>query len=253
MNQRADEIRKRLAKRRRQYPMNNNNETDKKLIEYDHHIDDDQSVFHSETSTTIHPLWNKEVFFMKILGSALIILIVAILYQTPSPIFDKVKSSIQVTMEKEFQFAAVGNWYEAKFGKPLALFPTAPEPSVVPVDKEVSQPVAGKVLAQFADDGRGIILETGSGVEVEAMTEGRVIFAGKQEDIGNTVIIQHPDKSESWYGKLEEITVKPYEKVPSGKIVGTVSNRQDSTVGEFYFAIKQGDKFIDPIQVMNFD
>ncbi|CAM3936483.1 M23 family metallopeptidase [Lederbergia lenta] len=253
MNQRADEIRKRLARRRKQYPMNNNSELHKHPTIHERDIDEEQSIFHSEPDTTIHPLWNKELFFMKILGSALIVLIVAIIYQTPSPMFEQARSSVQVTMEKEFQFAAVGKWYEGKFGKPLALFPTAPEQSVATPDKEVLQPVAGKVLAQFADDGRGIILETSSGVEVEAMTEGRIIFAGKQEDIGNTVIIQHPDKSESWYGKLDEITVKPYEKVSSGKTVGTVSTGQDGTVGEFYFAIKREDKFIDPIQVMNFD
>ncbi|MEK3890582.1 M23 family metallopeptidase [Bacillus sp. FSL K6-3431] len=255
MNQRANEIRKRLASRRRQYPLNKDNKIPEKPIIYDHDIDEEQSVFQSEPGTSFHPLWNKEVFFMKILGSALLVLIVAIVYQSPSSFFENARSRVEIVMEKEFQFAAVGKWYEERFGKPLALLPVGTQDETVSTShkENYAQPVSGEVLAQFADDGRGITLETGSGAEVGAMTEGTVIFAGKQEGIGNTVIIQHPDQSESWYGRLDKITVKPRDKVASGKIVGTVSKGKDGTAGEFYFAIKQENKFIDPIQVMNFD
>lgn len=253
MSHRADDIRKRIARRRKHYggpkKARLTSYHSYEPSEYDDHFTD----LHEQGS--FHPLWNKELFLLKIFSSAILLLIIAIMFQSPSSAFEKARSVVKKTMETEYQFAAAADWYEKKFGKPLALMPGK---SVGTVDNQTEKPnyaapVSGKILEEFSGDGRGIMLETGTGAEVEAMTGGVVLFAGKKEDIGNTVIIQHPDQSESWYGKLDVILVKPLEKVNSGKIVGTVSNREDNTAGEFYFAIKQGTEFIDPIQVMKFE
>ena len=37
---------------------------------------------------------------------------------------------------------------------------------------------------------------------VEAMSEGIVRYVGKRDDTGNTVIIQHADGTETWYGHI---------------------------------------------------
>ncbi|HEY2421466.1 MAG TPA: M23 family peptidase, partial [Neobacillus sp.] len=65
----------------------------------------------------------------------------------------------------------------------------------------------------------------------------------------------HPDKTEAWYGNLADINVNLYEKVEKAKIVGTVSDSTSdaTTKGKYYFAIKKGDHFIDPIQVIRFE
>ena len=112
---------------------------------------------------------------------------------------------------------------------------------------------SARVLTNFSTDGRGVLIETKYDEAVEAMSGGRVVFAGKKNDLGNTVIIQHSDMTESWYGNLETIDVSQYEEVKTGKKVGTVSNKENGRSGEFYFAIKQGKKFIDPIQVIKFE
>ncbi|MBS4208965.1 M23 family metallopeptidase [Bacillus sp. FJAT-50079] len=254
MNERANEIRKRLAKRRKQYPVYRDARVSNISDAYDYEHDVDQAIFQSEPDTSFHPLWNRNVFILKILMSAALVLIAAIIYESPSPTLDKARTAITTTMKKEFQFAAVSHWYEGTFGKPLALFPTSNQEQVALDSKEMSYslPVSGKILEGFSDDHQGIIIETGSDAEVEAMTEGTVIFAGKQADTGNTVIVQHPDQTKSWYGKMDEIVVKPYEKVSAGKVLGTVSS-DDGGKGQFYFAIKQEDQFIDPIQVMSFE
>ncbi|MFL6558418.1 MAG: peptidoglycan DD-metalloendopeptidase family protein [Bacillus sp. (in: firmicutes)] len=78
---------------------------------------------------------------------------------------------------------------------------------------------------------------------------------GVKEGIGNTVIIQHSDKSETWYGNLADVKVKLYEYVDKRSVVGTVSTSagEDKTKGKYYFAIKKDDNFIDPIQVIRFE
>ncbi|MBS4222572.1 M23 family metallopeptidase [Lederbergia citrea] len=255
MSRRANDIRKQIAKRRKLNYSSRENSFFQEPAVFRDEDGIEKSVYESVPDESIHPLWNRNLFLLKILCSAALVLLVAIIFKSPSPAFEQVRSSVKASMEKEFQFAAVSNWYEGKFGKPLALLPEKNTENPVHSSEQVDYavPVSGKILAQFSDDGRGIILETGTGAEVKTMTGGIVVFAGNKEDIGHTVIIQHPDQSESWYGKLDAISVKPREKVEAGKIIGTVSSGKEGKVGEFYFAIKQENEFIDPIQVMNFE
>ncbi|HJV31861.1 MAG TPA: M23 family metallopeptidase, partial [Bacillales bacterium] len=154
-------------------------------------------------------------------------------------------------------FATVTNWYEDKFGKPLALLPfnEKKQPAEKVSEQEYAVPASGRVVENFVKNGQGVMIETGKGTQVKAINEGMVKFAGNWEGLGKTVIIQHADKTESWYGDLEEIKVNSYEYIEKGKEVGTVSasNSEDKTKGSYYFAFKKGDNFIDPIQVIHFE
>ncbi|MFD1705571.1 peptidoglycan DD-metalloendopeptidase family protein [Siminovitchia sediminis] len=251
MSHRVNKIKKRIAKRRRL-----NGRMTEKPYEYipQTPVDDvDENRHIYEPKPAIHPLWRKEIFIFKMLSSAVLVLLIAILYQSSSSRFDQVRSWVNDAMEKEFQFAAVSDWYESQFGKPLVLFPDPnQEPSVQQVIREdYALPVGAKITEGFSHDGRGIIIETEKDFAVKAGADGVVIFSGKKEDIGHTVIIQHSDRSESWYGKLNETSIKPHERVKGGQVIGTVSSNDNH--GEYYFAIKQEDTFIDPIQVMNLD
>ncbi|MGR3765203.1 peptidoglycan DD-metalloendopeptidase family protein [Rossellomorea sp. NS-SX7] len=262
MGNRADEIRKRIAKRKKTNKMTNQ----RGYTNGSYFLPSDEERYGAERYSSyeggpppegFHPLFKKETFMMKILGAGIMVLITAIMFKSPSPVFDEAKSVVNRTMETEFQFAAISSWYEDQFGKPLALLPGGTEDkdsSSVVNTEEYARPASGKVVENFKANGQGIMLETGFGEDVAAMKGGLIIFAGKKDKLGNTVVIQHEDKSESWYGHLESIEVNQYEYVDKGSAVGKVSTSGESDVsGEFYFAIKMGDEFIDPIQVISFD
>ncbi|MFL6562842.1 MAG: peptidoglycan DD-metalloendopeptidase family protein [Bacillus sp. (in: firmicutes)] len=205
-----------------------------------------------------HPLFKKEVFFFKILSSVLLFLVIAILFRNQSVTFEPAREVVMKTMDQEFKFAVVSNWYESKFGKPLALLPFSEDDSVGKkevVEKEFSVPAMGKILENFEKNGQGIMIETGKGASVQTINDGIVTFAGVKEETGKTVIIQHADKTETWYGNLNEIKVNLYEYIEKRTVVGTVSVSagEDKTKGKYYFAIKKGDDFIDPIQVIRFE
>ncbi|WP_244943854.1 M23 family metallopeptidase [Siminovitchia fortis] len=253
MSHRANKIRKRIAKRRRA-----SGRIMEKPNEYmydvpDYFSDDDRNIY--EPKTTLHPLWRKEIFMLKLLSSIALILIVGILFQSSSPAFDDARSIVKKAMGKEFQFAAVANWYENQFGKPLVLFPNERKDEGIQLGQEgdYALPVGAKISEGFSHDGRGVMFQTESAAEVKAAADGVVIFSGKKEDIGQTVIIQHSDHTESWYGKMGQAEVKPHEHVKGGQVIGTVSPNEDENYGEYYFAIKKEDEFVDPIQVMNLD
>ncbi len=251
MNKRAREIRKRIEKRKRQRPTRYDasrqpllDVTDEErygqpVITYDRYSMDDK-----------HPLFRKEVFLFKTFLSVCLVLVTAIAFKNPSTTLEPVRTFVKNTMEQEFQFAAVSKWYEKQFGEPLALLPTEKKKASQSKTQQYAVPASGRVLENFEKNGQGVMIETKSSAPVEAMNEGIVVFAGTKDKLGKTVIIQHADGSESWYGNLGTITVKLYDFVETGKEVGTAMNHANESKGVFYFAIKQGDHFIDPIQVI---
>ena len=173
--------------------------------------------------------------------------------------FAPARDFVMKTMDQDFKFATVSKWYEDQFGKPLALLPFTEDDKQSGkniVEKDHDVPVfSGKVLENFEKNGQGIMIETVKGAPVEAMNEGNVVFAGVKEGTGKTVIIQHPDQTQTTYGNLDEIKVSLYEFIATETVVGTASEStgEDKTKGTYYFAIKKGDDFIDPIQVIRFE
>ena len=260
-----EEIRRRIAKRKKE--QGSASKSPEHHMAWPGNGDDEKFDFHY-TSPSVenggdegHPLFKKEVFFFKILASVLLFLVVAILFRNHTATFDPARDFITSQMDKDFKFATVSNWYEDKFGKPLALLPFSGEdkPSGKTVAEEdtknFSVPAMGKILENFEKNGQGIMIETGKGAAVQSINDGWVEFAGIKEGLGKTVIVQHSDGSETWYGNLEEVKVNLYDHIDKRTVVGTVSasTGEDKSKGKYYFAIKKGDDFIDPIQVIRFD
>jgi stage IV sporulation protein FA len=256
-----EEIRRRIAKRKNDTGATSVKSPDRQIA---WPSDDEKYGFNQFTSSGSsngddgHPLFKKEVFFFKILSSVLLFLVIAILFRNHSATFEPARDVVMKTMDKDFKFATVSNWYESKFGKPLALLPFSEKDQTGKkevVEKEFSVPAMGKILENFEKNGQGIMIETGKGASVQTINDGIVTFAGVKEGLGKTVIIQHSDATETWYGNLDQIKVKLYEYIDKRKVVGTVSVSagEDKNKGKYYFAIKKGDDFIDPIQVIRFE
>ena len=249
MDDRRKDIRNRIAKRRKvnDSPVVSSTwtEIDKEnpyeIESYDGYSDKD------------HPLFKKEYFFFKILVSICLFLVVAVMFKHPSVRLDSARSFVTENMNQEFQFASVSSWYENTFGKPIAFLPAESNTETVESGEEYAMPVSGEITQTFEANGEGIIMETSIGSKVESINEGVVIFAGEKEGIGKTVVIQHANKSESWYGQLETIDVKLYDLVKKGKEVGQVTVSEDGSKGRFYLAIKENNAFVDPKKVISFD
>lgn len=255
-----EEIRRRIAKRKKE--MGTQEKSPIRQIEWP---GDDESYGFNYSSSSAgsdgeggHPLFKKEVFFFKVLASVLLFLVVAILFRNHTATLDPARDAIVKTMDKDFKFATVSKWYEDKFGKPLALLPFTDSDKTGKkevVENNSAVEVSGRLLENFKKNGQGIMIETQKGAGVQAINDGFVRFAGVKDGLGNTVIIQHSDGSETWYGNLDAIKVKLYDFVEKKTVVGSVSSSsgEDKTKGKYYFAIKKGDDFIDPIQVIRFE
>ncbi len=258
MGNRADDLRKRMAKRKRDRSLETERIKPQKQLPNLSFTDEEKfggGDFHSYEAGGgggggSHPLFKPDVFMFKLLIGACLVLVSAIVFKNDSPPFEKVQQVVSSTFEEDFQFAMISKWYGDQFGDPLSLIKT-PDQQAPAAEKVFTAPASGKVLETFEDNGQGVMVETSSDL-VEVMNEGTVVEIGEKEDSGLTVVVLHDDTTKSWYGNLEKAEVSLYDFVESGTAVGKIKTDKDQK-GTYYFAIKKGDQFIDPIQVISFD
>ncbi|WP_066365547.1 peptidoglycan DD-metalloendopeptidase family protein [Neobacillus fumarioli] len=254
----ADEIRRRIAKRKKSKESSVNGHDQHIIWPGDSEYEFPTYTSDNGTNDENHPLFRKEVFFFKFLASVLLFLAVAILFRNHSATLAPVRDFVTRSMDTDFKFAVVSDWYEKKFGKPLALLPFSQDDQkgkTEVVQTEYAVPAMGKILENFQKNGQGIMIETQKGAAVQVIKDGFVNFAGVKDGLGKTVIVQHSDGSETWYGNLADIKVNLYQKIKNRTVVGTVSTSpdEDPTKGKYYFAIKKDDHFVDPSKVIRFE
>lgn len=69
----------------------------------------------------------------------------------------------------------------------------------------------------------GVKLSVGSNYPVPVINEGMVTFIGEKENYGNTVIIENLDGVEIWYGNINTTSLKLYDYVEKGSLLGEVN------------------------------
>ncbi len=195
--------------------------------------------------------FRKEAFLLKVLAAAVLFVGTAVVFRMPAGQMQGAREAVASVMEEEMQFAFVADWYEKNFGKPLVFLPSEPgvDESVSEVNGEgqYAVPAAGQVLESFEENGEGIIMGLEVNSKPAAVEEGLVIFAGKKETSGNTLVIQHKDGSESWYGNLTSMEPQLYDAVSKGEKLGTADG------DKLFFAIKMDKVFVNPDQVISFE
>ncbi|MCL7748114.1 M23 family metallopeptidase [Halalkalibacter alkaliphilus] len=201
-----------------------------------------------------------DFFLFRLMASVCIFLMTAILFQSTVPQAEGAKRFVQQTYEQEIQFAAVANWYENQFGRPLALVPVNQDMAQSDPNEQVEMvyavPASGTISQDFEHDGRGILIETGMNAEIEAVKGGQVSKVGADDEGGNlgkTVTVKHYDGTEAVYGMLDKVEVNLYDHIQPGYKIGLVSTNEEAQKGVFYFALKDGDQYINPSEVISFD
>ncbi|QVK16951.1 peptidoglycan DD-metalloendopeptidase family protein [Mycoplasmatota bacterium] len=96
----------------------------------------------------------------------------------------------------------------------------------------------------------GMIIETAYSAPVESSVAGMVIRIYRDEDLGKVVVIQDILGREYHYGYLDTIEVGLYRSVEYGDILG-LGRLTDDMNGEYYLAIKDGNEFLDVLDVVN--
>jgi murein DD-endopeptidase MepM/ murein hydrolase activator NlpD len=94
----------------------------------------------------------------------------------------------------------------------------------------------------------GIDLKAAYGAEVPAAASGTVSFAGEQGGYGLTVMVDHPNGTQTRYAHLSSLAVKPGEEVAKGSLVGRVGSSGRSTGPHLHFEVLVAGRAVDPAQ-----
>ncbi|SFA68974.1 stage IV sporulation protein FA [Lentibacillus halodurans] len=203
-------------------------------------------VFTDHTVSSKHSNRRISGFAVKGILSAMLFFAAALLFQTDSELFTEPKKWTANALTEEFPFARVNQWYQETFGTPMALSSQSADDG-----QALAFPVNGTVSESFQANGKGIMLTPEEETDVSALQGGVVTFAGNDQELGKTVIVQHADNSETVYGNLSSIDVHLYQFVDSSQKLGVFSPDADNK--NVYFAIEQNDSYVDPVQVIQVD
>ncbi|WP_026771116.1 MULTISPECIES: M23 family metallopeptidase [Sediminibacillus] len=245
------QIRKNIAKRKREHPLNQSL-PDKQAVTPFPQEEEKHGYLPFTPSQGTSPGTRKESFaaslMLKGILAGVLFFGVSMIHQLEASWSERPKQWTTEAFTEEFPFASVNAWYQSKFGNPLAMVPDQEEteelPAVLPVNGTVSQ--------SFQSTGEAIRIAADEKSEVVAVKDGTVIFAGNKPDTGKTVIVQHADRSKSIYGYLTNIDVYQYQFIGDNHVIGQF----DPVKGEkqdIYFAIQKNNQFLDPVQVMQVD
>jgi len=91
----------------------------------------------------------------------------------------------------------------------------------------------------------GVKLEVSTSYLVPVLEEGLVVFVGEKENYGDVIIVQGMDGVDIWYGNMANTSVKLYDYVEKGTLLGEVN---DNTL---YLVYSKDDKFLNYEEYLN--
>ena len=130
-----------------------------------------------------------------------------------------------------FSFAKVKEFYNKYLGGVDSLNKVVKNTTLV-----FNETLTYKSKSKYLD---GVKLEVSTNYLVPIIKEGLVVFSGEKEGYGNVIIIQGVDDINIWYGNMSNTSVKLYDYVEKGTLLGEASNNT------LYLVYEKDGKFLD--------
>ena len=115
-------------------------------------------------------------------------------------------------------------------------------------------PVRGKVSGRFGSprEGggtwKGLFIKAGTGSDVKAVANGRVVFAEWMRGFGNLLIVDHGNAYLTIYGNNDSLLKQVGQAVKGGETVATVGNSGGNPDSGLYFELRHQGQPIDPMK-----
>lgn len=254
MNKGVKKVRQSIEKRKKTRGLTTKEESKKQLFPPFPQEEEKHGYFPSFSDAAFESNTKSKLASGMILKGTLSVMLffgVALLGQTDAGWLHKPKEWTSSALTQEFPFAKVNLWYQETFGVPLALNPQQQDEVATSDDGSLALPVSGNVTETFQVNGTGIMIAPEETSDVSALRDGVIIFAGNDQETNNTIVVQHPDGSETTYGYLSDVDVHLYQFVRSNQRIGQFT---PTTANEtVYFSIERENDYIDPVQVIQVD
>jgi stage IV sporulation protein FA len=175
------------------------------------------------------------------------------------PLAERARNNLEVMAQSPINWDFMTDWYTKYIQATPAVAPaldsqTKHETQSVNANSIVwKAPVRGEIWMPYTAERQGVFIQTLDHSAIEAVADGRVIFVGEMTGLGNTVIVQHANGYQSWYGFLGQVQVQKNDWVPSKTKIANKPYLNDAQQGYFFFALKADEDFLNPLEVIKFD
>ena len=116
-----------------------------------------------------------------------------------------------------------------------------PDPTEGTLYKRYAEPKAEGLLKW-----EGILVKAPLGQEIEAVFDGKVVFAGEIQGLGNVAIIDHDMDYMTLYGMAELLVVAEQQNVIAGQVIGTVGESVGDEASALYFEVRLNAETVNP-------
>lgn len=153
-------------------------------------------------------------FISKLLITIILTLIILILLKSNN----KLKTFFyNKVYDNNISFATINKWYENHFGSSIPFKELVEKDTKAVFNNKLEYSKKEKYLD-------GVKLSVDKNYLVPILESGMVVYIGKKEGYGNTVIVQQVNGVDVWYGNINNPNVKLYDYVEKGKLLGDVKN-----------------------------
>ena len=169
-------------------------------------------------------------YFVNLLIRTLLVVVsllfLTIVYMNNDVLKDKINKYF---FYEGISFAEVKKVYNKYLG---GVLPTIKEDTVTEVFNEKLNYSSSSIYYD------GVKLSVSDGYLVPTLDEGMVVFIGEKDNYGKTVIIENLDGIYYWYGNIINTSLKLYDYVEKGSLVGEVNN-------DLYMIFSKNGKFLN--------
>lgn len=152
---------------------------------------------------------------------------------------------IKVALNDSFDYAALTAWYEAHIGAIPTLLPIFDDRIDGRSETEYSLPVAGHPASSNTSQPGVIAFHTSLDRAVTSIGRGLVQYVAPSRTNEMTVKVLHSDGVLAVYAGLETVQVEKNDWLEEGALIGHTDI--------LYFALKRGDQYVNPGDVIPFD
>ena len=160
--------------------------------------------------------------------SVIIFLLLAISIKSNNKTKDKILKNIY---QENISFTTIKNYYNKYLG------------GIFPLEKEnlntvsvFSEKLKYEKSSKYLD---GVKLKVTNNYLVPSIKSGLVVYIGSKEGYNNTIIVQGMDGIDIWYGNINQSSVKLYDYVEKGNLLG------ETIDDKLYLVYQKNNKFLN--------
>ena len=150
--------------------------------------------------------------YVRTLVVTIILISLAIIYKSNNDLKDNISSYF---FKEDISFTKINKIYDKYLG------------GILPIKKSSGATEVFDEILSYEDASiyyDGVSLSVSESYLVPVLEEGMVVFIGEKDKYGTTVIIENLDGVDYWYGNISNTSLKLYDYVEKGSLIGEVNN-----------------------------